>query len=158
MVLLDNAHIAQSRLILLDATFIFFMALTMYSYIRFQKLRYWAFSTEWWTWLTLSGVFMACVWGSKVNGILTVTAIGAAVLVDLWDILDVKKHPKMEYFWQHFAARAVGLIVVPFIVYLSFFYVHFAILTHSGTGDTFMSPAFQETLSGNELLLNSQGT
>lgn len=37
----DNAHIAQSRLILLDATLIFFMTLTMYSYIRFRKLRYW---------------------------------------------------------------------------------------------------------------------
>jgi len=54
-------------------------------------------------------------------------------------------------------ARAVGLIVVPFIIYLSFFYVHFAVLTHSGTGDAFMSPAFQETLIGNELLMNSQG-
>ena len=38
--LADNAHIAQSRLILLDATLIFFMALTVYSYIRFRKLRY----------------------------------------------------------------------------------------------------------------------
>jgi dolichyl-phosphate-mannose-protein mannosyltransferase len=55
-------------------------------------------------------------------------------------------------------ARAIGLIVVPFIIYLSFFYVHFAILTRSGTGDTFMSPAFQETLIGNELLMNSQGS
>lgn len=36
----DNAHIAQSRLILLDSTLIFFMALTIYSYIRFRKLRY----------------------------------------------------------------------------------------------------------------------
>ncbi len=34
---------------------------------------------------------MACAWGSKVNGILTVFAIGAAVLVDLWDILDHRK-------------------------------------------------------------------
>ena len=38
--ILDNAHIAQSRLILLDATLIFFLALTIYSYIRFRKLRY----------------------------------------------------------------------------------------------------------------------
>jgi len=37
---LDNAHIAQSRLILLDATLIFFMSLTIYAYIRFRKLRY----------------------------------------------------------------------------------------------------------------------
>jgi dolichyl-phosphate-mannose-protein mannosyltransferase len=51
----------------------------------------------------------------------------------------------------------VGLIAVPIVLYLAFFYVHFAVLTHSGTGDTFMSPAFQETLIGNELLLNSQG-
>jgi hypothetical protein len=34
---------------------------------------------------------MACTWGSKVNGILTVLTIGVAVLVDLWDILDIKK-------------------------------------------------------------------
>lgn len=62
-----------------------------------------------------------------------------------------------EHFWRHFAARAIGLILIPFVVYLSFFYVHFAILTKSGPGDTFMSPQFQETLAGNELLMNSQG-
>ena len=54
-------------------------------------------------------------------------------------------------------ARAIGLILVPFIVYLSFFWVHFAILTKPGPGDSFMSPAFQESLEGNELLMNSQG-
>jgi dolichyl-phosphate-mannose-protein mannosyltransferase len=36
----DNAHVSQSRLILLDAALIFFMSLTIYSYIRFRKLRY----------------------------------------------------------------------------------------------------------------------
>lgn len=36
----DNAHITQSRLILLDATLLFFMSLTIYSYIRFRKYRY----------------------------------------------------------------------------------------------------------------------
>lgn len=38
---------------------------------------------------------MACTWGSKVNGILTVFTIGIAVLIDLWDILDIKKNPSM---------------------------------------------------------------
>ncbi|KAF9006174.1 glycosyltransferase family 39 protein [Cyathus striatus] len=157
LVLFDNAHVSQSRLILLDATLIFFMSLTIYSYIRFRKLRYWEFNAEWWTWLILTGVFMACTWGSKVNGILTVATIGIAVLIDLWGILDHKKEGhSMDYFWKHFSARAIGLIVVPFVIYLSFFYVHFAILTKSGSGDNFMSPAFQETLAGNEMLLNSQ--
>lgn len=62
-----------------------------------------------------------------------------------------------EHFYRHFMARALGLIVWPFIIYLSFFWVHFKVLKYSGTGDSFMSPAFQESLSGNELLLNSQG-
>lgn len=54
-------------------------------------------------------------------------------------------------------ARAWGLIVFPFMVYLFIFWIHFKLLIYSGPGDTFMSPAFQETLRGNELLLNSQG-
>ncbi|KAF9047103.1 glycosyltransferase family 39 protein [Hymenopellis radicata] len=155
LILFDNAHIAQSRLILLDATLIFFMSLTIYSYIRFQKLRYWEFSAQWYVWLILTGVFMACTWGSKVNGILTVATIGVATMIDLWELLDYKKGNSMEHFWKHFQARAIGFILVPFVIYLSFFYVHFAILTQSGPGDSFMSPAFQETLSGNEMLLNS---
>ncbi|EKM81771.1 hypothetical protein AGABI1DRAFT_118848 [Agaricus bisporus var. burnettii JB137-S8] len=155
LILFDNAHITQSRLILLDATLIFFMALTIYAYVRFRKLRYREFSTEWWVWLVLTGVFMACTWGSKVNGILTVACIGIAVLIDLWDILDHKKGTTMDYFYQHFIARAIGLIVIPFVVYLTFFYIHFSILVQSGSGDLYMSPAFQETLAGNEMLLNS---
>ena len=38
--LIDNAHIAQDRLILLDAQLVFFIALTIYAYVRFKKLRY----------------------------------------------------------------------------------------------------------------------
>ncbi|KAJ3733211.1 glycosyltransferase family 39 protein [Lentinula guzmanii] len=156
IILFDNAHIAQSRLILLDATLIFFMSLTIYAYVRFQKLRYREFTTEWFSWLFATGFFMACTWGSKVNGVLTVATIGVAVLIDLWGILDYKRSPSMDYFWKHFAARAIGLIVIPFTIYLSFFWVHFALLPTSGTGDSFMSPAFQETLAGNEMLLSAQ--
>ena len=36
----DNAHVAQSRLILLDATLIFFVTATMHCYIKFMKHRY----------------------------------------------------------------------------------------------------------------------
>lgn len=54
-------------------------------------LYYREFTPEWYTWLSLTGVFMACTWGSKVNGVLTVFATGIAVLIDLWDVLDVKK-------------------------------------------------------------------
>ena len=55
-------------------------------------------------------------------------------------------------------ARAVSLIALPITLYLFFFYIHLSVLTYSGPGDSFMSPAFQETLRDNELLMNSQGT
>lgn len=36
----DNAHVSQTRLILLDSALIFFLSLTMYAYVRFKKLRH----------------------------------------------------------------------------------------------------------------------
>jgi dolichyl-phosphate-mannose-protein mannosyltransferase len=40
MYIFDNAMVAQNRLILLDSMLLFFMLATMYSYIRFRKLRH----------------------------------------------------------------------------------------------------------------------
>lgn len=155
LVCFDNAHIAQTRLILLDAALIFFMALSLYSYIRFRKLRYLEFSRQWWGWMVATGVFLACTLGCKMVGLFTFFTIGTAVAVDLWNILDINKRYPMDLVWRHFFARAVGLIVVPFVVYSSFFWIHFKVLSHSGSGDSFMTPKFQESLAGNELLLKA---
>jgi dolichyl-phosphate-mannose-protein mannosyltransferase len=43
------------------------------------------------------------------------------------------------------------LIVLPFIIYLFWFWLHFVILTRSGPGDDFMSPEFQATLADNPM-------
>jgi dolichyl-phosphate-mannose-protein mannosyltransferase len=45
-----------------------------------------------------TGFFMACTWSSKVNGILTVFAIGVAVIVDLWDLLDWRKSDNVRVY------------------------------------------------------------
>ena len=84
-------------------------------------------------------------------GLFTVATIGVAVLCDLWDLLDIRRRLTMQEVMNHFWARAVGLILVPIIVYLFWFYVHFAILPHSGPCDDFMRTEFQETLKGNTL-------
>ncbi|RGB36070.1 glycosyltransferase family 39 protein [Rhizophagus diaphanus] len=155
LVLFDNALICQTRLILLDSMLVFFMLCTFYSYIRFYKLRMREFSNEWWIWLVASGVSLGLTIGVKMVGLFTVMTIGVAVLVDLWNLLDINRGLTMAQFRKHFAARAIGLIIVPISVYLFFFYLHFLILNTSGTGDVFMSPAFQETLQGNEMNLQS---
>ncbi|KAK6336429.1 hypothetical protein TWF696_001984 [Orbilia brochopaga] len=155
LVLFDNAHIGQTRLILLDATLIFSMACSILAYVRFYKMRHAPFSRKWWKWLLLTGVALSCVISTKYVGVFTFVTIGTAVAIDLWGLLDINTGLTLQEFGYHFAARAFGLIVVPFCFYLFWFQVHFAILYRSGTGDDFMSPAFQETLADNLMTLSS---
>ncbi|OBZ89302.1 Dolichyl-phosphate-mannose--protein mannosyltransferase 4 [Choanephora cucurbitarum] len=131
---LDNAFIGQNRLILLDSMLIFFMLTTIYSYVEFRRHRHLV----------------------KMVGLFTVAAIGVAVVIDLWDLLDYKKHGlSNRQFIHHFFARFASLIVIPCVVYMFWFYVHFEILKFSGPGDVYMSAAFQETLHNNPLRLQS---
>ena len=154
LVLFDNAHIGQTRLILLDATLIFFMSTSVLAYIRFYKQRHEPFGRKWWKWLLLTGVSMSCVISTKYVGAFTFFTVGCATLIDLWDLLDVNRKNgalSLYEFFRHFVARAVGFIIVPFLFYLFWFQVHFAILWRSGPGDDFMTPAFQETLGDNSM-------
>ncbi|KAL2352235.1 dolichyl-phosphate-mannose--protein mannosyltransferase [Cryomyces antarcticus] len=152
LLLFDNAHIGQTRLILLDATLVLSMALSVLCYIRFYKLRHAPFSRKWWKWLLLTGFCLSCVISTKYVGAFTFFSIGVPVAIDLWDLLDVNRRQgplTLPQFGKHLGARVIGLIVVPFFFYLFWFQVHFAILNRSGPGDDFMSPEFQETLSDN---------
>ena len=158
LVLFDNAHIGQTRLILLDAVLIFAMSLSVLCYVRFYKLRHEPFGRKWWKWLLLTGVALSCVISTKYVGVFTFFSIGCAVAIDLWGLLDINRRQgalSLPEFGKHFAARAVGLIVIPFFFYLFWFQVHFAILTRSGPGDDFMTPEFQETLSDNVMTASS---
>lgn len=66
-------------------------------------------------------------------------------------MLDYKRGLSLRQFGMHFAARAFGLIVIPFFFYLFWFQVHFTVLYRSGPGDDFMTPEFQETLADNAM-------
>lgn len=124
----------------------------------------------------LTGVFLSLTISCKMVGLFAFMAVGTAVVVDLWNLLDVRRGLKMVRFFfpfpfpslahpshlkdhvaKHFFARVLGLIVIPAIVYLFWFWVHFAVLSRSGTGDEFMSPAFQQTLADSPLTALAEG-
>ncbi|CUM65129.1 uncharacterized protein PRCAT00002756001 [Priceomyces carsonii] len=146
LVCFDNAHVIDSRLILLDATLLLSVALTIYCYTKFSTYRKQPFTKYWWIWLSLTGISLSCVISTKYVGVFTYFTIGIGVLHELWILLDYRKGLTMTQFSKHFVARLWSLIVVPFFIYLFWFYLHFAILTKSGPGDSFMSSEFQETL------------
>lgn len=151
IVAFDNAHVAETRLILLDATLVASVAASIYCYVKFSKLRKTPFTIDWYKWLLLTGVALSCVISTKYVGVLTFFSVGAAVAVDLWNLLDYKTGLTLKQFSKHFIARFMLLIVVPFIIYLGWFWIHFAILIKSGPGDAFMSSDFQETLEESTL-------
>ncbi|KAG8674661.1 Dolichyl-phosphate-mannose--protein mannosyltransferase 4 [Fusarium poae] len=158
LLLLDNAHIGQTRLILLDATLVLAMACSLLFYIKWYKLRHEPFSRKWWKWLILTGFALSCDISVKYVGVFAFVTIGCAVVIDLWDLLNINRPGgaiSMQEFGKHFAARAFGLIIMPFLFYLFWFQVHFAVLYRSGPGDDFMTPEFQETLSDNVMLANA---
>ncbi|ORY38992.1 PMT-domain-containing protein [Rhizoclosmatium globosum] len=155
MLIFDNALITQSRLILLDSMLLLFGVTSIYAWVRFYKERANPFSVSWWLWMSMTGISLALTLGIKMVGLFTIAVVGIAVLFDLWKLLDIDRGLSMEQFYKHFAARALCLIVLPVSLYLSFFYVHFALLPYSGPGDAFMSPKFQATLVGSELIAKS---
>ncbi|KAJ2700960.1 Dolichyl-phosphate-mannose--protein mannosyltransferase 4 [Coemansia sp. IMI 203386] len=155
LVTFDNALVTQGRLILLDNIMIFFMLAAVYSYIKFFKLRYKAFSAQWWTWLLTTGAMLGCVVSCKLVGLFTISLVGFAVLYDLWRIIDIRRGTTMAQFAQHFMARAFALIAVPLTLYLAFFYVHFAVLTKTGPGDAYHTSQFQMQLIDNPMTKNS---
>ncbi|KAJ3036664.1 hypothetical protein HDV00_002488 [Rhizophlyctis rosea] len=151
LLVFDNALIAQSRLILLDSMLTFFAILSVYTWVKFYKQRHVPFTFKWWFWLSMTGVSLALTTGVKMVGLFTVACVGIAVLFDLWELLDIRRGLTMRQVGRHFAARALCLIFLPIGIYLSFFYIHFAILSYSGPGDAFHTPAFQAELKGSSM-------
>ncbi|PLW41338.1 hypothetical protein PCASD_08900 [Puccinia coronata f. sp. avenae] len=156
LIVFDNAHILHTRLILLDAPLMLFLMMSIYAYIKFYKLRYHEFTRPWWTWLLLTGLALSLTISCKLVGLFTFMTIGFAVAWDLWDMLDIRKGNPLDHIGRHVIARLACLIVFPFCVYLFWFWVHLSILTNSGTGDEFMSAAFQETLINSPLTVSSE--
>ncbi len=150
--------VTQSRLILLDTMLLLFCVQSIYCWVKFYKTRHQSFSPKWWLWLSLTGVNLALTTSVKMVGLFVFITIGIAVLKELWDMIDYKKNLPISYIGKHFAARVLCLILLPAVIYISFFYIHFAVLSKSGPGDTFMSPEFQMQLKGNVMAVNSART
>ncbi|GAA6009588.1 hypothetical protein JCM11491_001025 [Sporobolomyces phaffii] len=155
-VLFENGLITQSRFILLDSPLIFFTALSVFFWIGFsnendlqrdKKGTVGPFSRRWWIWLTLTGLALGAVVSCKWVGLFTIATVGVFTIVQLWLLLGDLRVP-IPLLVRHFVARAICLIAIPSLFYMSMFAIHFAILSNSGEGDGFMSSEFQHTLQG----------
>ncbi|PKS12155.1 hypothetical protein jhhlp_001453 [Lomentospora prolificans] len=154
MVLCENSYTTISRFILLDSMLLCGTFATVLCWSKFHNQRNNNFSLEWFFWLFMTGFSIGCVCSVKLVGLFVTALVGLYTIEDLWNKFGDTRMP-VTTLGAHLFARVVGLIVVPFIVYLVSFYLHFAILDHTGPGDAQMSSLFQANLKGTDVGKNS---
>ncbi|BFZ53342.1 Dolichyl-phosphate-mannose--protein mannosyltransferase 2 [Savitreella phatthalungensis] len=150
MVLCENSYATISRFILLDSMLLFFTFTTMFSLAKFHAYRDEPFSYRWAKWLALMGISIGCVCSVKWVGMFGTALCGLYTVHDLWNKFGETSMLKVTYA-KHWVARIIALIVIPVLVYASFFWVHFEVLENSGPGDAQMPSLFQANLRGSEL-------
>ncbi|KAI0063415.1 glycosyltransferase family 39 protein [Artomyces pyxidatus] len=153
MVLFDVAWLCISRFILLDSMLLFFTFLTVFCLTKFHNQQYQSFSFDWWLWLSFTGISIGCVSSVKWVGLFVTALVGLYTIEDLWEKFGDLRMSARTQLW-HWGARVACLIVLPILVYMASFKMHFLILNHSGPGDAQMSSLFQANLVGNDFASN----
>lgn len=154
MVLCENSYTTISRFILLDSMLLCGTVSTTLCWAKFHRLQNKSFEPEWFFWLFMTGLSIGCVTSVKLVGLFVTALVGLYTIEDLWNKFGNVKMPVFEL-GAHVAARVIGLIILPFLVYMLSFAIHFAVLTNSGPGDAQMSSLFQANLKGTEVGQNS---
>lgn len=134
LVLLDNAFLVESKFILVDSFLFFFGFASLYFYFLSKK----ASGTGQIILLIIASVFTGLSISIKWTGLTFFAIISFSILIDFF------KNPKIK----PLLLKVLLFLIVPFLIYVSFFIVHFSLLYKSGPGDAFMSPAFQKELQG----------
>lgn len=144
-VLFENSFTTLGKLILLDSMLLFFTVASFFCFVKFHNQRNKSFSYNWWKWLSLTGFNLGCAISVKMVGLFIITLVGIYTVIELWNGLGNKQMPWKTYL-SHWVARIICLILIPFTIFATSFYVHFALLTHDGNGSSVMPPLFQARL------------
>jgi dolichyl-phosphate-mannose-protein mannosyltransferase len=128
---LDNALLTQSRFILLDPFLLLFGFSALLSYLRWKRNHHIRN-------LVSMAIFAGLAASIKWTGLSFLGLAGILELIDLFK----------NFSFKRIAQIAIYFVLVPFAIYFSVFAIHFALLTKTGDGDAFMTPAFQRTLTG----------
>ncbi|KAI8987798.1 Dolichyl-phosphate-mannose-protein mannosyltransferase-domain-containing protein [Mycotypha africana] len=143
----ENGLVTNNRLVMLDSYLLFFTALSIYFWLQSSRQR--TFSQGWWCWLVLTGLALGCTVSTKWVGLFTIATIGLPMLINLWTTLGNIYIAKRTYAIL-FTAKIFCIFIIPVIVYVASFFVHFKILSHSGSGDSFMAFETQNELKGED--------
>lgn len=150
MVTLEHSFIVLSKFILLDSMLLFFTAVAFYCMVKLYNVRDRPFTRLWSWWMLLTGVSIGCVCSVKWVGLFITLVIGLYTIMELFSLHRDQTVSKKLLF-KHWTIRVIDLILIPFLIYLFCFRIHFAVLYKSGTGDASTNTLFQINLQNNKI-------
>ncbi|KAG0262492.1 hypothetical protein BGZ95_004011 [Linnemannia exigua] len=154
LIALDNALVANNRLMSLEAPLMFFTALAFMSWTVFTKQSKRPFGIKWWLWLFMTGLAASGAMSTKFSGASTVLALGLIAGWDLWSMISDESVSSTQWA-KHCISRMTILAVLPVVVYTSIYYLHFQLQANqpyyakSVHGDydlTLLSPLYRHSL------------
>ncbi|KAI8599916.1 Dolichyl-phosphate-mannose-protein mannosyltransferase-domain-containing protein, partial [Dissophora ornata] len=151
LITFENALVTQSRLILLDAPMMLFMGYTMLAWINFYNHRNRPFTRGWWFWLLQTGFSLFLSSSVKWVGLFTIATVGVCVLKYLQESR-THLYISTRDFSKQFVALFFCLLILPGVLYIGLHALDFRLLSNSGSGNAWVSPQFQMTLKGHDVL------
>lgn len=144
LVLLDNALLVESRLIVMDSLLLLagIGAMSAYMALRVSK------GIKRWAWVIVTAVLLGVLVSIKWSGLAIAGLIALA-----WAFEAIRR--RLD--WRRLLAEVTAVVAIVATIYIGSFMAHFSLLHHSGEGDAFMSDRFQSTLEGNPQYKQSAG-
>lgn len=150
MITFEHLFIVLSKFILLDSMLLFFTASSFACMCKLYNLRNKQLTREWSIWMLLTGVSLGCVCSVKWVGLFITIVVGLYTVLELFRLYYNKKITRSQYV-RHWLVRIIDLIIIPVLIYLFCFKIHFALLYKSGTGDASTNTLFQINLEGTQI-------
>ncbi|CCC67284.1 hypothetical protein NCAS_0A07260 [Naumovozyma castellii] len=147
MVTLEHSYIVLSKFILLDSILLFFTLTTFACMVKLYTLKKRQLTKQWSLWMLLTGLSVGCVCSVKWVGLFITIIVGLFTIMELFTHHYDKTLPRVKYY-KHWMIRIIDLIIIPFLIYMFCFKIHFTLLYKSGTGDSATNTLFQVNLEG----------
>ncbi|OWA53818.1 Protein O-mannosyl-transferase 2 [Hypsibius exemplaris] len=158
LVLFDTGTAVITRHVLLDAPLMFFGLATVWANVRSWRYDIDDNPFKWWQWKIITGIMLGSVLSVKFVGVFAFLWVGITTIQDLLQLWSNPARYSLVYIIKMVAYLAACLLIVPGIMYVSFFYIHLSLVKFTGSGDGFYSSDFQSTLIGNPLHNKSSAT
>lgn len=142
-IVFENSFLSQGRFILMDPFMLLFGFTSLLFYLKSKNnpslaIRYWLLAGF------FSGLALSIKW-------IALSFIALPLAIEAFSLLPIIWNQGLKFLpFARIGKLAILLFILPISVYFLVFMVDFSILTKSGTGDAFMSPGFQKTLSGSK--------